>query len=162
MNRKLFLILTLTAALALPVLAQENTPEASDQGWKGGNPCAHMGSGKMGKHGGHGMGRMAKQLNLTADQKSQLEAMRKDTRSQVEGVCNDKSLSDQQKADKVRDIRKSQHEKMMALLTPEQQEKFKQMRQERAGKRHHHGGKKGGNTGTTTTPPVNPPSNPPQ
>jgi Spy/CpxP family protein refolding chaperone len=139
--------------LSLPALAQQNTPSASDQGWQGKDPCARINAGKTGKRGGRGFGRMAQQLNLTDQQKGQIKSLRDDTHSQVVGVCNDKSLSQQQKMEKIRDIRKAQHDKMMAVLTPEQQEKFKQLRQERAGKRHRHGG---ANTGTTTTPPSNP------
>ncbi len=160
MNRKKFgLALALAVVMSLPVLAQQSTPSASDQGWQGKDPCARINAGKMGKREGRGMDRMAKQLNLTDQQKDQIKSLRDETHQQVVAACQDKSLSQQQKADKVRDIRKSQHEKMMAVLTPEQQEKFKQMRQERRG-RHHRGSKNDGNAGTMTTPPTTPPSNP--
>ena len=135
-------------------------PEAGDQGLQGHDPCAaHTGGNRKGGRGGRG-GRMAQQLGLTDQQKTQLQAMHQDTKSKVEAVCNNSSLSPQQKMDQIRSIRQGQQQQMMTILTPDQQAKLKQMRERRHERRERWRQKKNGNTGGTTT--TTPPSNPPQ
>jgi len=65
----------------------------------------------------------------TMDQRKQIQ---QDTRSQVEAVCADSSLTPQQKAAKIREIRQQAHQESEALITPEQQQAMKACQQERA------------------------------
>ena len=79
--------------------------------------------------------KMAQELNLTAEQKIQIEAIRKQTRESMKAVRSDSTLSDDQKHEKNRDLMKSEMEQIQSLLTPEQQAKAKTLR----GKHGHHG-----------------------
>ncbi len=74
-----------------------------------------------------------------------------ETRSQVQSVCNDSSLNEQQKREKIREIRQQSHQQIEALISPQQQEALKACQSERtaarggstghsAGKVHHGGG----------------------
>jgi periplasmic protein CpxP/Spy len=49
---------------------------------------------------------------------------------QIKTVREDSSLSEEQKHAKLKSIHESMHDQINAVLTPEQQAKFKQMRQE--------------------------------
>src|SRR6266704_5154133 len=45
-----------------------------------------------------------------------------ETRSQVQSVCNDSSLNEQQKREKIREIRQQSHQQIDALISPQQQD----------------------------------------
>jgi Spy/CpxP family protein refolding chaperone len=79
--------------------------------------------------------KMARELNLTAEQKTQIEAIRKQTHDSMKAIRSDASLSDDQKREKGRELMKSGMEQERAILTPEQQAKAKTLR----GKHGHHG-----------------------
>ena len=101
--------------------------------------------------------KMAKELNLTPDQQTQIEAIRKQTREAVKGVRNDASLSDDQKHAKTRELMKAGEEQVRAILTPEQQAKAKELRAKHG--RHAPGdGSPPPPTGETPPPPA-PPAN---
>ncbi|MBW4513478.1 MAG: P pilus assembly/Cpx signaling pathway, periplasmic inhibitor/zinc-resistance associated protein [Scytonematopsis contorta HA4267-MV1] len=92
-------------------------------------------------------------LNLTQEQRTQIEAIKRETRSQIEGILTpeqrqqaqtawnnnggDKpknglrnlNLSDEQRT-QVREIMRSSKEKMEAVLTDEQKEQLRQMKQD--------------------------------
>lgn len=76
-------------------------------------------------------GEMMDQLNLTADQKSQMKSLRQDMKQQREAIMNDQSLTADQKKQKMQDLHKSQSEKMNSILTPDQQTKMKEWRKQR-------------------------------
>ncbi len=67
------------------------------------------------------------QLNLTADQKSKVQSILQSERTQVQALRGNASLSDEQKKQQVRELRKTDHEQLLAVLTPEQQAQLKQM-----------------------------------
>ena len=75
--------------------------------------------------------KMKDQLNLTADQKSQMKTLHQDMKQQREAIMNDQSLTSDQKKEKMKDLRKSQSEKMNTILTPDQQAKMKELRKQR-------------------------------
>lgn len=83
------------------------------------------------RHGGHAM---MKQLNLTEAQKQQLKQFRTDGKSQFEALRNDKSLSDDQRKAKMKELRQQRSEQMKSVLTQEQLEKLKSMRKEHEAK----------------------------
>ena len=64
-------------------------------------------------------------LNLTDDQKAQVTKIHEDTKSQMDAVKSDSSLTPDQRRAKAQEIRKSSHEQVMQLLTPEQRKQMK-------------------------------------
>ncbi len=80
-------------------------------------------------------GKMMQQLNLTADQKNQMQSLRGDMQQQRSAIQNDAGLSADQKKEKMKELHKTQMQKMNAILTPDQQAKMKSFR--RQGKAGH-------------------------
>lgn len=70
-------------------------------------------------------GKMMNDLNLTADQKSQMKEIQQSGKQQREAVKNDASLTPDQKKTKMKDLQKSQSAKVNTILTPDQQAKRK-------------------------------------
>ena len=58
-----------------------------------------------------------------------------ETRSQVQSVCNDSSLNEQQKREKIREIRQQSHQQIEGLVSPQQQEALKACQSERTAAR---------------------------
>jgi Spy/CpxP family protein refolding chaperone len=114
----------ITGALLLPLsaMAQQTPGDGQDQpaargGWRGGP--------------GRGMAMLAQKLNLTDQQKREFRQIAMESRRQSMAVRNDSSLNDADRKAKLQDVRKQAHQKMFAVLTPEQKEQLKQMREER-------------------------------
>jgi Spy/CpxP family protein refolding chaperone len=98
-----------------------------------------------GPHDGqHVFDRMAQQLNLNDQQKTQVQSLMQNQRQQAQAIRQDASLTPEQKRDKFQQLRKSNHQQMLGILTPEQQQKFQQLRSERKGMGR---GKMGGGMG---------------
>lgn len=76
---------------------------------------------------------LSEKLSLTDDQKAKIKPILEDQMKQMKAVHEDTSLSADQKRDKMKSIHDSSHEQINAVLTPEQQTKFKEM-QEHMGK----------------------------
>lgn len=70
---------------------------------------------------------------LTVAQKRQIRYLRRTARDQAAIIRHDRSLTPEQKARRLRELRASTREKVKAVLTPEQREQIKQMR---AARRH--------------------------
>jgi len=73
---------------------------------------------------------LSEKLNLTDDQKAKLKPVLQDQLQQMKAVREDSSLSEEQKRAKMKSVHESLHDQINAVLTPDQQAKFKQMRQE--------------------------------
>jgi protein CpxP len=73
---------------------------------------------------------LSERLNLTDDQKAKVKPILEDQTQQMKAVRADSSLSQEQKRAKMKSIHESSHDQINAVLTPEQQAKFKQMKQE--------------------------------
>jgi protein CpxP len=84
---------------------------------------------------------LSEKLNLTDDQKAKLRPILQDQMLQMKAVREDSSLSQEQKRAKMKSIHESSHDQINAVLTPEQQAKFEQMRKEQMEK--HKGMKEG-------------------
>jgi Spy/CpxP family protein refolding chaperone len=85
------------------------------------------------KRGDHNA--MLANLNLTDDQKAQIKQIHEGTRSKIEAINNDSSLSADQKQAKIRDLRRDTHEQVKKVLTPEQRKQFEEnMREHRESK----------------------------
>ena len=105
------------ALCALPMMAQQDTAPAAPQ----------QGEGMHGPRRGDMTAMLTKQLNLTADQQTQVKAIDDDTRSQMMAIRNDTSMSKADKRSKMMDLHKSSNDKIRAVLTDDQKTKFDAM-----------------------------------
>ena len=64
-------------------------------------------------------------LNLTADQKAEFKKIHQATKAQIEAVGKDETLTADQKAAKIHELRHSARLQMVKLLTPEQRQQMK-------------------------------------
>jgi protein CpxP len=76
---------------------------------------------------------LSEKLNLTDEQKTTLKPILEDQALQMKAIHADTSLSEEQKRDKTKTIHETFHDKINAVLTPEQQLKFKQIKHEHKG-----------------------------
>jgi protein CpxP len=100
-----------------------STPGQSAMGTTASGPDAHL---QM----------LTEKLNLTDDQKAKLRPILQDQEQQLRAVHDDTSLSQEQKRAKKKAIHESFHEQINAVLTPEQQAKFKEMKHQGMEKHH--------------------------
>jgi Spy/CpxP family protein refolding chaperone len=73
---------------------------------------------------------LTEKLNLTDDQQAKIKPMLEDQSKQMKAIHDDASLAPADKQAKMKEVHESSIEKMNAVLTPDQQAKWKQMRQE--------------------------------
>jgi Spy/CpxP family protein refolding chaperone len=78
---------------------------------------------------------LSQHLNLTEDQKKQLKPILAGELKQMRAVGEDASLTQDQKREKMRQIHEASRPQVQAILTPEQRQKFAQMKEE-AKERH--------------------------
>ena len=71
---------------------------------------------------------MAAKLGLTADQQTKLKALFSSTHQQREAVLNNASLSNDQKQAQLSQIHQTTQSQLATILSPEQLQKFQQMR----------------------------------
>lgn len=76
------------------------------------------------KHEGRMHGAM-KGLNLTDDQRAEMKKIHESTKSQVDALKQDESLTADQKEAKIHQLRHSARMQMVKLLTPEQREQMR-------------------------------------
>ena len=72
--------------------------------------------------------RITQQLNLTEEQKSRVQQYLEDSRSQLQVLRNDASLTREQRAQRMREIGQQTREKIQSLLTVEQKQKAEELR----------------------------------
>lgn len=77
---------------------------------------------------------MMSQLDLTKDQKEKVKSLNEDNKSKVEAIRNDNSLTQDQKREKMKELRKSHQEGMNSILTKDQQDKMKAYKKDHRGK----------------------------
>jgi Spy/CpxP family protein refolding chaperone len=110
-----FLALTFAPAITQ---AQSNAQQQSqEQNQSQAAPATPQQQGK--RHG------VMQGLNLTDDQKAQFKKIHETTKSQVDAVKNDSSLSFDQKTAKVRELRHGARMQMVKLLTPDQRQQMR-------------------------------------
>lgn len=126
MKRQVLCSLVLTGLLATGgvMFAQEpgSAPEQNA-------PQAEGGMG--GHHRGHGMmdpdkrlAHMTKRYNLTADQQSQIKPILEDEQQQMQSMHGDTSMSRQDKWAKMKSTHDATNQKIEAVLTDQQKQKF--------------------------------------
>jgi Spy/CpxP family protein refolding chaperone len=101
----------------------------------------------MGGHGGHHMdpdqmlAHMTKRYNLTTDQQSQIKPILQDQQQQMQSLRSDTASSREDKMAKMQSIHEASTQKIEAVLTDQQKQKFEadqqKMQQHRA--EHMHG-----------------------
>lgn len=69
-----------------------------------------------------------KALNLTKEQRGQLKSMKQENKAAKENIENDATLTEQQKKEKIKNMRRQNADKMKSILTEEQRGKLKEMR----------------------------------
>ena len=81
-----------------------------------------------------GEARMFQGLDLTDDQRSKVQTILQGERSQIQALRSNTSLTDDQRKQQARQLRRTDHQQLLAILTPEQQAKMKQLHQQRRGR----------------------------
>ena len=92
-------------------------------------PQGHEAMGSTGSPEAH-LQMLSEKLNLTEDQKAKLKPILEDQAEQLRSLRNDTSLTPEQKAAKKKAIHETTHDQINAVLTPDQQAKFKEMKHE--------------------------------
>jgi Spy/CpxP family protein refolding chaperone len=131
--------LTLTLAGLLLLAAPLLRAAAEPAGPPPGDKPRHEGRGP-----GAMMERAAKELNLTPDQDAKWKEINKQERAALEPLRDDASLSREDRRAKAMEINKGFAAQRRALLNPEQQAKFDELRTKM---REHRGGGPGGGPG---------------
>jgi Spy/CpxP family protein refolding chaperone len=115
---------------------------------------------ERGKMGGPMMAgnpqRVAKELNLTADQQTKMKSIMESANQQERTIKQNQSLSQEDKHAQIKQLRDSTKSQISAILTPDQQQKFAQMHMGKGGHGRGHrpdgsGGQPG--EGAQTPPP---------
>ncbi|MBI2681864.1 MAG: hypothetical protein HYX26_01350 [Acidobacteriales bacterium] len=93
-------------------------------------------------------------LNLTEQQKQQMETFRKEQRAKLDALRADTTLTEEQKREQMRSYREQFRTQMESILTPEQKQRMKKWKQEHKGEGMR-GGKHGkrGHRGPDQGPP---------
>ena len=118
--RSMLTILVVLAACLFLAGQTNAAPQASPQGHEA------MGSTSPDVH----LQMLSEKLNLSEEQKAKLKPIFDEQAKQMKAVRDDTSLTPEQKAAKKKAIHEATHDQINAVLTPEQQEKFKAMKQE--------------------------------
>ena len=90
--------------------------------------------GKGDKEGKPGFHNPLEKLNLTEEQKAQVHPIMQKAREDMNAIKDNASLSPEQKKEQFHAIRESTDEKLKAILTPEQSQKFDEMKAAHKGK----------------------------
>jgi Spy/CpxP family protein refolding chaperone len=94
-------------------------------------------------------------LNLTDDQTSQVKTIFEDSRTKMEALRSNSSLSQDDRRSQMMSLRKAENDKIEALLTPDQKTKYAALQQQMRGRM------RGGPPNGEAPPPPPPPPPPP-
>jgi hypothetical protein len=78
-----------------------------------------------------------KQVGISSAAIDEQKSIRRESRAQIEAVCQDLSLSEQQKKAKIHEIRAAEDDRLNALIPAEQRQRLKQCQQARASSTRH-------------------------
>lgn len=135
--KRMICLFPLAVLFALaPLMGQpQSAPQGSQQPPTGGPARQNRRSGRPEREP------CWKKVGIPESVVEQRKSIHESTRAKLEAVCTDSSLSDQQKREQVRDVEKSAHEQMEALLTSQQREQLKdcQRKHEHGMGQHHQG-----------------------
>jgi len=133
--------MTLLAALALAATAATSlaqTPAPSPAACEGA-------SGK--KHREHAGQDPLASLNLTPDQKAQIDVVRADLRTKQKTINSNAALTPEQKKEQIKGLRQANRTQVEAILTPDQ---LAQLKKAKADRKEHH--KAGGDASPEASP----------
>ena len=139
--------LVLTGLLATGVMLAQEPGSAPEQG------APQADGGGMGGHRGRGMmdpdqrlAHMTKRYKLTTDQQSQIKPLLQDEQTQMQSLRSDTSTSREDKRAKMQSIHQASTQKIEAVLTDDQKQKFEADQQKMESRRaeHMNGGGNGG------------------
>jgi Spy/CpxP family protein refolding chaperone len=119
--RYLFLSAALLLGLSAVTIAQDNDNAAGREARK------HRRHDKAGK--------LAERLGLTDAQRTQMQSINAAHRDQARAIAQNQSLTEEQRREQLRALNQQHQNQIQGLLTPEQQQKFRQMRDRRRDKR---------------------------
>jgi len=115
-------------AAAIPAAVRAQRPPAQDNSSQSQPPQLQSGEAPNAAAGG-ATGAPVR-LHLTADQRDKIKAIRQDQIGQIQAARNDSTLTGPEKHQKIQQIRDNTEQQIMALLTPDQQAAWKQLRAE--------------------------------
>ena len=128
MVRSAVLVCGLGVAAAGAAFAQDQAPPPPPSGQMGPPP----GGGPRGRmmDPGARADMLKKNLNLTDDQTSQVKSIFEDSRTKMEALRSNSSLSQDDRRSQMVSLRKAENDKIEALLTPEQKTKYTAMQEQ--------------------------------
>jgi hypothetical protein len=135
---------TNTLVLAVCAMAFIFGASISTPAQQGGSATAPDPSQAMTAQGEHGRGagmdadtpENDPAMNLTDDQKTKITAIRADAKDQAKAVKKDTSLTDEQRQQKMKQIKMDTRKQVWAVMTPEQQKTWAQEQRERRQAKH--------------------------
>ena len=130
-------VLALVAFAAAPVLRAQADPSAPPPA---GAPEHKGRHGHKGPHGDR-LKELAEKLGLTDDQQAKIKPIFQDEMQSWKALREDTSMDKKTKHEKMMEIRKTHAGQIFAILTPEQQAKFKEMRGQHKMREQHKGPK---------------------
>jgi len=148
--RNLFMTTALAGMLAIGAASAAFAQDTTSQ------PPAQQGQGE-GR--GHGRGmmdpdrqleHMTKQLNLTADQQTQIKPILVDRQQKMQALFQNQSLSREDRRSQMQSIRQDSETKINAVLNDEQKQKYQAMQEQM---REHRGGEQGGDANAPASNP---------
>jgi len=80
--------------------------------------------------------RMTEELNLSSEQSKELKVIHEEFKQNYRATKENQTLSAEEKKKQLRELQKERMKKMNTILTPEQQEKFSQMKKARHSRKH--------------------------
>ncbi len=119
-HRKLFYVIVLSVLLmlALSAVAQEQAPSGQEQQpRRGGMMMSPQDRVDM----------MAKELNLTDDQKAKIKTILEDNQKQMQTLRGDSSMSQEDRRAKMMEMRTKEGDAIKAVLDKDQQKKYDDM-----------------------------------
>lgn len=134
-------ILAATACLTLTVapMAAQDAPAATDRNMSVDAQHHRQMHRKMARMSARKhMGMLAKELNLTDAQKTQIKNLHEQQRAKAQELKANESLTREQKMEQFQALRESTHSQVQGVLTPEQQKQFSEIKakhKEHMGKR---------------------------
>ncbi len=121
-NEVLLFVALLGAAFVLPSLHAEDAPPPPPP------PADHPEHGPGRRGPGQMWERAAKELSLTADQEAKWKEIGQQERTALEAIRNDESIPKEEKRAKAMEAMKPFADQRRAILTPDQQAKFDELR----------------------------------
>jgi protein CpxP len=115
-------------AAGLPAIAQTATAPQTDTNGATTQNAPAKPYGHRGARGAHMRQMMIRKLNLSQQQQDQLKPIFQNQRTQVQAIRQDTSLTPDQKKQKLLALRQDMQTQVNAVLTPEQQQQWAQMK----------------------------------